>query len=79
MNQFHYDFIHERNESILHSILMENKIRESKHRKPGLGVRFLFLVSDLLLGLGAWIRPREIRVFVGERHLEDCTPLTNCA
>lgn len=78
MNQLQYDFIRARNDSILRSFLLENKIRAARPSRLGLRVRFLFLVSDLLLGLGAWIRPREIRVFIHGSGLEDCTPLTNC-
>lgn len=78
MNQFQYDFIRERNDGILHSVLLDNQLQALKPQKSSLRIRFMFLASDLLLGLGARIRPREIRVFIHDSGREDCTPLTNC-
>jgi hypothetical protein len=78
MNQIYYNYIQKRNEKILQSILTENEIKDLNPGKINLRVHFMFLLSDLLLGLGERIRPEETLVFVRERNLDDSTPLSNC-
>ena len=78
MNQIHYDYIRQRNERILHSILVEKEIQALRPRRTSLRVRFLFLLSDVLFSIGEWVRPDEMRVFIHKRSLDDCEPLANC-
>jgi hypothetical protein len=37
------------------------------------------MLSDLLIGIGAWIRPHEMRIFISDHGLDDCEPLVNCS
>lgn len=79
MNQIHYDFIRQRNEALLRSVLIEKDVQSLHPVRIGLRIRVLFMLSDLLIGIGAWIRPHEMRIFISDHGLDDCEPLVNCS
>lgn len=79
MNQIHYTFIQERNEKVLSALLNEKKFQLGGPPRNGLRTRLLFVLSDIFLGFGAWLRPEDIRIFLPEKSLDECEPQVNCS
>ena len=64
MNQDYYRYIYRIHQKQVEINHLQQKVSQTTSRNPTLRMRFLLHASDLLLGVGQWIRPAEFRVHV---------------
>ena len=72
MNEVYYNYIHQKNEQILQSFLVEKQLKALRPKRNGLRERLLLSLSDALLALSLRIRPEETRPSIQIRLMDDC-------
>jgi len=72
MHEVYYNYIRQKNEQILQSVLLEKELQALRPKRTGLRERLLLSLSDALLDLSLRIRPEEIRPSIQIRIMDDC-------
>ena len=72
MNEIYYGHIRQQNERLLRAVMIEKELQALRPDRITLRARLLLAISDMLLGLGQRIRPKEMRPYVQFGTMKDC-------